>query len=94
MSHVRHELCSMKGTNSSSIYDCLLTPGFKVQLYASNKIFTTLRYDPENPHTPLSACLRRIGSPTSQILCSSLGRLTRAKNVSKIIWGSKNSEDF
>jgi hypothetical protein len=84
----------MWGTNSNSMYDCLPTSGFGAELYASSKIFISLRLrrDPVNPHTPLSACLRRTGSPTSQTLCSSLKTMIRTQKFARNIWGSNGSD--
>lgn len=62
--------------------------------FEQNLYHPEIRHDPENPHTPLSACLRRIGSPASQTLCSRLDTMTRAQNFSRNIWSSKGSEDF
>lgn len=76
------------------MYDCLPTSGFGAELYASSKIFISLRLrrDPVNPHTPLSACLRRTGSPTSQTLCSSLKTMIRTQKFARNIWGSNGSD--
>lgn len=66
-----------------------LTICFEQNLYHSE-----FRHDPENPHTPLSACLHHIGSPTSQNLCSRRDTMSRAQNVSRNVWGSKGSEEY